>query len=116
MRRGIEIHVEGDAGAAGARFVEAWRRAAGGERVDERHLSFESWEGLSRVLTGKRLELLRHLRRHPAGSIAALARALGRDYKRVHEDVETLAASGLLARDELGLHTDYDEIRTSIAV
>jgi predicted transcriptional regulator len=116
MRRGIEIHVEGDAGAAGARFVEAWQRAAGGERVDERHLSFESWESLSRVLTGKRLELLRHLRRHPAGSIAALARALRRDYKRVHEDVETLAASGLLARDELGLHTDYDEIRTSIAV
>ena len=116
MRRGIEIHVEGDAGAAGVRFVDAWRRAARGERVDERHFSFESWEGLSRVLTGKRLELLRHLRRQPASSVAALARALGRDYKRVHEDVETLAASGLLVRDGRGLHTDYDEIRTSIAV
>ena len=116
MRRGIEIHVEGDAGAAGARFVDAWRRAVRDERVDERHFSFESWESLSRVLTGKRLELLRHLRRRPASSVAALARALGRDYKRVHEDVETLAASGLLVRDERGLHTDYDEIRTSITV
>ena len=116
MRRGIEIHVEGDAGAAGERFLDAWQRAARGGRVDERHFSFESWDGLSRVLTGKRLELLRHVRRQPASSIAALARALGRDYKRAHEDVETLAAAGLLARDEQGLHTDYDEIRTLIAV
>jgi predicted transcriptional regulator len=116
MNQDVEIHVEKDAAASGARFGDAWRRAARGERVDERHLSFESWEGLSRVLTGKRLELLRHLRRHPAGSVAALARALGRDYKRVHEDVEVLAASGLLARDGTGLRAEYDEIRTSIAV
>jgi predicted transcriptional regulator len=116
MTRDVEVHVEKDAGAAGARFVDAWQRATRGQRVDERHLSFESWEGLSRVLTGKRLELLRHLRRHPTASVAALARALGRDYKRVHEDVEALAASGLLTRDELGLRTEYDEIRTSIAV
>lgn len=116
MNREIEIHVEDDAGATGRRFVDAWRRAARGERVDERHLSFESWEGLRKVLTGKRLELLRHLRRHPAASVAVLARALGRDYKRVHEDVEALAASGLLVRDEFGLRTECDEIRTSIAV
>jgi predicted transcriptional regulator len=116
VTRDIEVHVEEGAEAVGARFVDAWRRAARGEQVDERHLSFESWEGLSRVLTTKRLELLRHLRRHPAGSIAALARALRRDYKRVHEDVEVLAAAGLLTRDELGLHAEYDEIRASIAV
>ena len=116
MKREIEFHVEDDTVAAGARFIDAWRRASRGERVDERHLSFESWEGLRKVLTTKRLELLRHLRRHPAGSVAVLARALGRDYKRVHEDVEALAASGLLARDQLGLRTEYDEIRTSIPV
>ena len=84
--------------------------------MDERHLSFESWEGLSRVLTTKRLELLRHLLWHPAASVAALARALGRDYKRVHEDVEALAESGLLTRYETGLRTGYDEIRATIAV
>jgi predicted transcriptional regulator len=84
--------------------------------VDERHLSFESWEGLSRVLTTKRLALLRYLWRHPAASVAALARALGHDYKRVHEDVEALAESGLLTRDEAGLRTGYDEISATIAV
>jgi hypothetical protein len=30
----------------------------------------------------------------PASSVKALAGRLGRDYKRVYEDVETLAASG----------------------
>lgn len=116
MTLASEVHVEEAVGAGGRRFVDAWRRVARGEPVDERHLSFESWEGLRRVLTGKRLELLRHLRRYPAGSVAVLARAPGRDYKRVHEDVEALAASGLLVRDELGLRTECDEIRTSIAV
>ena len=84
--------------------------------MDEHHLSFESWEGLARVLTGKRLELLRHLRRQPAPSIAELARALGRDYKRVHADVEALAAAGLIDRTPDGPRADYDEIRTTIAV
>jgi predicted transcriptional regulator len=112
MTREVEIHVEQTAEAMAARFVDAWRRAERGEVVDERHLSFESWKGLSRVLTAKRLEL----RRHPAASVAALARAIGRDYKRVHEDVEALAESGLLTRDEAGLRTGYDEIRATIAV
>jgi predicted transcriptional regulator len=116
MTSEIEIHVEQSAEAMAARFVDAWRRAERGADVDERHLSFESWDGLSRVLTGRRLELLRHLRQYPAVTIAALARALGRDYKRVHEDVEALAAAGLLTRDAAGLRIGYDEIRTKIVV
>ena len=53
--------------AASNRFVEAWHRAERGEALAERHLAFESWEALSRLLTGKRLEL--HLVGHSAGSI-----------------------------------------------
>jgi predicted transcriptional regulator len=96
----------------------ARRRCSGrrGEAVDERHLSFESWEGQSPVLTGRRLELLRHLRHHPAAGIATLARALRREYKRVHEDVEALVAAGLVTRDQAGLRLGYDQIRASIAV
>ncbi len=116
MTSEIEIHVEQSAEAMAARFVDAWHRAERGEPVHERHLSFESWEGLRRILTERRLELLRHLRHHPAASIAALARALQRDYKRVHEDVEALVAAGLVTRDQAGLWLGYDEIRASIAV
>ena len=69
----------------------------------ELHIGFESWETMVRMLSSKRLELLRQLRRHPAKSIRALAQTLGRDYRRVHEHVEALEAAGLLDRDEQGL-------------
>ena len=115
MTQSLQVHIE-SAEAMARRFVDAWHRAERGEEVDEHHLSFESWEGLARVLTGKRLELLRQLRRQPVPSIAELARVLGRDYKRVHADVEALAAAGLIDRTPDGLRADYDEIRTTIAV
>jgi hypothetical protein len=42
---------------------------------------------------------------------------LGRDYKRVYEDVEILSAAGLLDRtDDGGVCAGYDEIRTSISL
>ena len=102
--------------AASNRFVEAWHRAERGEALAERHLAFESWEALSRLLTGKRLELLRHVRRHDVASIRALAQALGRDYSNVHADVQALAAAGLLDSGKGGVTADYDWIDTRIAV
>jgi predicted transcriptional regulator len=52
-------------------FVDAWHRAERGESFHERHLAFESWDTLARVLTGKRMELLRYVRRHRVVSIRA---------------------------------------------
>ena len=114
----LKIHVHDTLEDMGARFAEAWRRAERGETVQERHLSFDSFETLARTLTPRRLDLLRHIHRTPAASIAALARAVGRDYKRVHEDVEALAGAGLVEReaDGTGLSAPYDAIRTTIAV
>lgn len=113
-----KLHIEVGATAedAGRRFIDAWHQAEQGEAEPKTVLGFESWEGLVRTLTPKRLELLRHLHRHPAASVADLARALGRDYKRVHEDVERLSEAGLLERDAQGLHADYDRIETRIAI
>jgi predicted transcriptional regulator len=116
MTKSLDIHVDKSAEAMARRFIDAWHRAERGETVEERHLSFESWEGLARVLTPRRLELLRHLHRHPVPSIAELARALKRDYKRVHTDVEALAAAGLIDSTPAGLRADYREIRAKIAV
>jgi len=42
--------------------------------------------------------------------VRALAARLGRDYKRVYEEVETLAASGLLEREDGRVSTPYDAI------
>ena len=46
-----------------------------GENVSEKHVSFVDWETMVRVLSSKRLELLRHVHQHPAKNIRALAQA-----------------------------------------
>ena len=101
---------------AARRFVDAWHRAERGESFRERHLAFESWEALARVLTGKRMALLRYVHRHRVASIRALAKALGRDYSNVHADVRALKAAGLLDADGGGVRADYDAIETKIAI
>ncbi len=101
---------------AAGRFIQAWRRAEKGESFRERHLAFENWDALARVLTGKRLELLRHVRSHKVASVRALAKALARDYSNVHADVRALTAAGFLDAAEGGLRADYDAIETRIAI
>ena len=77
-------------GEISQRFIDAWHRAERGEAFEERHLAFENWDTLARVLTGKRMESLSHVRRHKITSIRALAKALQRDYSNVHADVQAL--------------------------
>jgi predicted transcriptional regulator len=101
---------------ASRRFIDAWRRAERGETFHERHLAFESWDTLARVLTGKRMELLHYVRRHEVTSVRALAKALGRDYSNVHADVQALMAAGLLDAAGRGVRADYDVIDTRIAI
>ena len=96
-------------------FIDAWHRAERGETFNERRLVFESWDALTRVLTGKRMELLRYVRRHEVASIRALAKALGRDYSNVHADVQALAAAGLLDATGGRVRADYDAIHHETA-
>jgi predicted transcriptional regulator len=98
------------------RFVNAWHRAERGETFHERHLAFESWDALARLMTGKRMELLHYVRRHKVASVRALAKALRRDYSNVHADVQALAAAGLLDTADGGVQADYDVIETRIAI
>jgi predicted transcriptional regulator len=97
-------------------FVDAWHRAERGEAFRERRLAFESWDALTRVLTNKRMDLLRYVHRHGVKSVRALAKALGRDYSNVHADVQALMAAGLLDSGTDGLRADYDTIETKIAI
>jgi hypothetical protein len=86
-------------------FLHAWNRAERGERVDESAIAFESWEALASVMTGERYRLLRHLHAHPEPSVSALARALGRQYRRVHADVAALGhgPQEILLGSQLGI-------------
>lgn len=111
------VHVGGNLRDAATRFGAAWKRAQAGEDVPSQDtVTFVSWSALAAVMTDKRHEMLRHLHQHPAASIRALARDLGRDYKRVHEDLAALAAVGLVEKDGSVWRADYDEIRTTITL
>jgi predicted transcriptional regulator len=111
------IVVGGTLKDAARRFAEAWQRAERGEEVQPQDTTtFVSWSALASVMTDKRYELLRHLHDHPAASIRALARDVGRDYKRVHEDLTALAAVGLVERADGLWQADYSEIHTSITL
>jgi predicted transcriptional regulator len=110
----MDVIVGGGLEDDAAAFVDAWHRAERGERVRERVLAFESWEGLSQVMTGERYRLLQHLHKHPEPSVSALARALGRQYRRVHADVAALEQAGLLDRSHGVVRTTADRIRADI--
>jgi predicted transcriptional regulator len=97
-----------------AAFVDAWRRSERGEKVRERALVFENWLALAKVLTGERYRLLRHIHAHPEPSISALARALHRQYRRVHADVAALEAVGLVSRADGELKATADSLKAEI--
>ncbi|MDO8793713.1 MAG: hypothetical protein Q7J25_03740 [Vicinamibacterales bacterium] len=101
---------------AARRFVDAWHRAGQGDSFQARHIAFESWDALARVLTGKRMELLRYVRHHTVSIVRALAKALGRDYSNVHADVQALTAAGLLEVEDGRRRADYDVIDTKILI
>lgn len=109
MSKRIKVTV-GSLDDMGARFVSAWHTLESGAKVRERFLTFPNLAAMLSALSPKRLELLSAVRRHPARSVKALAERLGRDYKRVHSDVETLTASGLLLRENGGVSAPYDAI------
>lgn len=110
-----QIFVGGSLQDSARRVSEAWHRAERGETFEaEDNVTFTSWSALASVMTEKRYELLRHIHRRPAPSIRALSRELGRDFKRVHEDVTALESIGLIERQDGMLRADYDEIRAAI--
>ena len=118
-KRALQVHIGETLDDIGRRFVDAWHRAERGELTPEnaeRHVGFETFEAFSRIMTPRRLEQLRHVRRHRARSIRALAIALGRNYRRVYEDVEALMEAGLPDRDDSGLHADYETVKIETRV
>jgi predicted transcriptional regulator len=115
QNKGLQVHSDGLAGM-GARFVDAWNRAAQGAAVDETHVTFVDLETMLLVLTPRRLQLLRHLHEHEAASVRELADALSRDYKRVHGDVAALEAVGLIVRDGTRLSAPWTQLHATFAL
>lgn len=115
MKQTARLHV-GSIDEMANRFANAWRRLERGEKVRETHLTFFDLETMIATLSPKRLALLKHVRRHPASSVAELAKTLGRDYKRIHTDVAALVQAGLIVRDESGIRSPYDSIQATVSL
>ena len=92
---------------AGVGAVAA-RAEAGQQAAPEFHISFQDWETFFRVLTPARIALLHYIHAHEVPSVRALSQAIGRDYRRVHTDVEALHRAGLIERCGTALTTDWD--------
>ena len=110
----VKIVVGGQIKDDAAAFLAAWHQAERGEQVYDRTISFESWEALAKVMTGERYRLLKHVHARPEPSISALARSLGRQYRRVHADVAALEAAGLIARRGGTLQAEFDSITADL--
>lgn len=89
-------------------FAAAWNTAT----EQDHAFSFSSPEQLFTVLTPKRWTLIETLQKSGASLYRALALALSRDVKRVHEDVAPLIDWGFVeTNDEGRIHVPYDVIR-----
>lgn len=62
------------------------------------HFAYESPAALFREITPKRWELLARLQQIGPLAVRALARELGRDVRRVHDDVTALIEVGLVEK------------------
>jgi predicted transcriptional regulator len=114
MSEEIKIQVGGSLAQDLSAFTAAWKRAEAGDVRSERILAFESWEGLASVLTTERYRLLRHLHAHPEKSVNALAQALHRQYRRVHQDVAALERAGLVDRSAGEVRTTADRLSAEV--
>ncbi len=102
--RGIKVEIKGERESA-LNFVKVWHAARVGKKLREpvERLYFPDLTTLLQHLTPRRLAALRTLHDSGAVSVRALSKALRRDYKNVHRDVQTLERIGLVTRTKEGL-------------
>lgn len=94
------------------------------EKVKKRTgIYFENLEGMRKVLTEKRLEVLHTIKKEHPASVYALAKSLGRDITNVTDDLNYLEDVGLVelkktkeGRDRTTPTVNYDKIQIEIAV
>ncbi len=102
-------------------FVGTGERLMRGDKVKtERGVYFTSLEAFRKVLTPRRLELLRVIRSEKPESINQLAKLVGRDIKNVADDVKYLGQVGLITTEgtkkQVSPRVDYETIVLEIAV
>lgn len=94
--------------------AERWEQ---GEEVPH-VVNFQDASRLQRVLTPRRLELVRSLMEEPAESIRALADRLDRDVRQVHDDLQILSEYRIVHYREAGSakqpYVPYDTVKIEV--
>lgn len=107
----VEIRTDSDTvlREMGDRFIEAWNTGRPSNPIAT--FSFSNASQLFAVFTPKRWVLIQKLQQLGPSSIRSLTRALGRDVRRVHDDVALLIEWGIVERDDDGkVFVPYDDI------
>ena len=100
---------------------ETFERLTKGKAVKQkRAVYFVNLKEMRRVLTEKRLEILKAIRDRKPSSVYELARMVDRDLKNVLQDLSYLQELGIVTVTETGMkkipHFDYDRILIEVAV
>ncbi len=94
-------------------FAEAYKSAEAGKPVrKEEGLYFESIDNMRAILTNNRLLLLKAIREHRPHSIYELAKILGRDLKKVNQDLKLLSEIGLVTLEKT--ETDKKRVKPHV--
>ena len=98
-----------------ARAQEMARQVDAGAGYQGEDHSFATLTQLFETFSPKRWALIQKLQTLGPSSLRGLARALGRDVKRVHEDAAVLLAEGIIERNEAKkLFVPFDNIHIDV--
>ncbi len=97
-------------------FIEAWHKAEKKSiETAEENLYFIDPTTFFRVLTKRRIALLKALHSQGVSSIRQLSRILKRDYKNVYQDVQLLKKAGLIYQDDMKrIYVPWDKLKAEI--
>ena len=94
-----------------AETARVWKAAEKGKKQKpSTGIGFSTYADMHRILTPKRLDIVRALAGNKPMSIREVARRVRRDFKGVHTDVVALANAGVVDRMEEGISFPYDRI------
>lgn len=105
-------------------FATAWDKLQRGEKIEKKSgIYFESIDTMRKVLTNKRLTVLKTIKEEEPRSVYELARLLNRDLKNVNQDLKMLIDLGLVTVEQIKEdkkriipHVEYDKILLEIPV
>jgi predicted transcriptional regulator len=114
-KRTLEIKIQSEKQAmqaSAARFLNAWNNS---EYAGE-YLTFTSPSMFFEVINARRWDLVTKLQTIGKTSIRELARQVGRDVRRVHDDIKILIEHGIVEQDAEGVCVPYDAIHADFTL